>query len=99
LDWWTLALATSTPDVIRGVRQVGRVWTWLAPDRVLMVLEATGADPSITLRLNLPMTGRLLDVTSQRTVLELDTQGVMGPNWVILLPPSTSTLLLTLRIR
>jgi hypothetical protein len=99
LDWRTLTFATSSPEVIRGIRQVGRVWTWLSPDRVLMVLEATGADPSITLRLNLPMTGRLLDVTSQRTVRELDTQGAMGPDWVILLPPTTSTLLLTLRIR
>ena len=99
LDWRTLTFATSSPEVIRGVRQVGRVSTWLAPDRLLMVLETTGASPSITLRPDLPMTGRLLDVTAQRTVRELDTRGAVGPDRVIPLPPMTDTLLLTLRIR
>lgn len=99
LDWQTLARAQFNPTVVRGVRQVERVWTWLGRDRLLIVLDVTGARPSITLRPDLPMTGQLLDVTGQRTVQKLDSQSAAGPDWEINLPPNTNILLLTLRIR
>jgi hypothetical protein len=99
LDWSSLDNAPSRPGVVRGVRQVTRMWTWLGRDRLLIVLDGAGAEPSITLRPELPMTGRLLDVTSQRTVRELDTSGVAGPDWEVKLPAYADTLILTLRIR
>ena len=99
LDWQTLDNTPSRPGVVRNVRQVDRIWTWIGRDRLLLVLDGTGAKASVTLRPELPMTGRLYDVMSQRSVQELDTQGVPGPDWEIPLPSHADTLLLTLRIR
>lgn len=99
LDWLTLDRPPSRPGVVRGVRQVNQIWTWVGRDRLLMVLDTTSADPAVTLRPTLPMTGRLIDVGSRRTVRELDTLGAAGPDWEIPLPPHANILLLTLRLR
>jgi hypothetical protein len=99
MDWWTLTRARSTPNVVRGVRQVDRIWTWFDRDRLLIVLAGTGADPSITLQPDLPMTGRLIDVVARRTVQELDSQAAAGPDWQISIPPGRDIVLLTLRVR
>ena len=99
LDWPTLSRGPSKPSFVGAVRQVDRVWTWLGPDRLLMVLDVTGANPSIILRPDRPMTGRLVDVTAQRIVEKLDSHGAAGREWEIPLPPNTDILLLMLRDR
>ena len=93
--WWTLTLKTAGTDVLRFTRDV-HVYQYEGAGRFLFVLQATGANPEMVLRLPTKMRGTLTDVETGQVVRALAYDGRPFEAWTITPPAPFKVLLLSL---
>ena len=93
--WWTLTLETSGTDVLRFTRDV-HVYQYEGPRRFLFVLQATGPNAEMVLRLPSKMSGSLTDVETGQVVSSMSYDGPPFEPWTVKPPAPFKVLLLSL---
>jgi hypothetical protein len=96
--WWTLTLDTSGTDVLRFTRDV-HVYQFEGPGRFLFVLQATGPNAEMVLRLPSKMSGIFTDVETGQVVSSMSYDGAPFEAWTIKPPGPFKVLLLSLSAR